>query len=138
MICISLLPAIPVKADMEERLWDNEFEGTGSDKITYRSYLEFEVYDDSTDEHLGTLKIDKKAGGSSIDGEYVVKYDGKDLITFRNDGNYCFLAKGDAEYFKLDFFQFLFNNSNSSIRGHEKRNFSHLIQNLQIISVFSY
>ncbi len=119
MICISLLPAIPVKADTEERLWDNEFEGKGSDKITYRSYIEFEVYDDSTDEYLGTLKMDKKSGGNSIEGTYCIKYQGQDLITYRNDGNNCYIAKGKPTWYK-DFWRFLYDNSNRNIRGHEK------------------
>ncbi len=93
-------------ADKSNAIWDEEFEGIGSAYITYRSYLDFYIYDDNTKEFLGIIKMDKKAGGSSIDGEYVVKYNGKDLI--------C------------------------RLEHRCERSLSHLVQNLQIISVFSY
>jgi uncharacterized repeat protein (TIGR02543 family) len=120
-------------ADKSNAIWDEEFEGIGSAYITYRSYLDFYIYDYDTKAFLGIIKMDKKTGGSSIDGEYVVKYNGKDLITFRNDGNYCFLAMGDEKTFFTDFFQFLFNNSNSSIRGHE----NYLVEGHSTIKVYA-
>ncbi len=93
-------------ADKSNAIWDEEFEGGGSVDITFRSYLDFYIYDYDTKAFLGIIKMDKKAGGSSIDGEYVVKYNGKDLI--------C------------------------RLEHRCERSLSHLVQNLQIISVCSY
>ena len=132
-VIISLLPASSVNAATnEERLWDNEFIGTGDPDITYRSYMEFDVFDDDTGDYLGTLKMDKKSGGNSIEGTYCIRYRGQDLIIFVNDGNHCYVAKGSPTWY-TDFWQFLFNHSNKNIRGHEK----YRIEGRSVVKVYA-
>jgi uncharacterized repeat protein (TIGR02543 family) len=103
----------------ENILWDDAFSGAGAAEITFRSYLYFEVYDEDTGEFLGTVHMDKQSGGSSIDGTYVLKYNGEALLYYRNDGNNCRLTAGNPNAFRFDFYQYLYNNPQKSIRGRE-------------------
>ncbi len=114
LVAVLLLPSVkavaadaPVLSD-----WDKEFDGTGSPHITFRSYLILYVYPDKEtyernpgDETsaLATIELTKITSDSKskIQGVYVLKYKGENLITYDNCGDTCKMTFCEGAYTKL-------------------------------------
>ena len=117
---ILLMPLISAGAEETENRWFNEgFEGKGSAAITYRTYIEFEIYDGITGEFLDTIYLNK-IKGSAIDGTYHLPYDDGSILVYRNDGNKCYVEKTHPEDFQKDLYLYLYGNPNQKISGREK------------------
>ncbi|MCR5824678.1 MAG: InlB B-repeat-containing protein [Lachnospiraceae bacterium] len=112
---LMLITPRDIKADS---IWDENFTGKGDGDITFRSYLSLDIYDYQQDSFLGNIKL-TKVSGSAIDGEYVLKYGNRTVLTYRNDRDNCFISRGSSDYAK-DLFLLLYNHSDKKIRGKEQ------------------
>ncbi len=117
---ILLMPLTSAGAEETEKyLFDEEFKGKGSAAITFRTYIEFEIYDGITEEFLDTIYLNK-IKGSAIDGTYHLPYDDGSILVYRNDGNKCYIEKTHPDDFKKDLYLYLYGNPDQKLSGREK------------------
>ncbi len=113
-------------------IWSMPFKGRGSDYITFRSYMTFEVFDNKADptheKVLTTLTMQQKSGTKTY-GIYTLSYKGVDILTYNNQGDESILIR--SENFQLDFYQYLYNNG--ACRGREE----YYVRVVPVIKVFS-
>ena len=120
VLFLALLFSPLSRVQAADDIWSMPFKGRGSDYITFRTYMTFEVFDNKADplhEHvLTTIKMQQKSGTKTYGIYTVTNSEGVDIFTFDNSGDECMLTK--CEGYRQVFYKYLSNYS--ACRGLEE------------------